>query len=361
MHDVTLTDRVRELAAEVVAVDGGSAAAADARQLQLAKPSGSLGSLESLGARLCAIARSCPPPEPTQPALLAAAADHGVHAWGVTPWPQEVTRLMVQALCRGGAAANNLADLVGARVCVVDVGVVGELPDHPRLRRARVRPGTADLRTEAAMSEEEAARAVLAGAGVAEELVSAGADLLVTGDLGLANTTAGACLVAALTGADPEKVAGSGSGADAAGLARKRAVIADALARHGDEPAPLRILASLGGLEHAALVGLILTGAAEGLPVLLDGLAALAAALVAVALAPDVVGYLIAGHRSAEPGASAALNHLGLEPLLDLGLRLGEGTGALLAVPLVQASARVLRDMATLADLGITSPSPAGV
>ncbi|MDP8931370.1 MAG: nicotinate-nucleotide--dimethylbenzimidazole phosphoribosyltransferase [Actinomycetota bacterium] len=357
---MTLADRVNELVAEVVATNPPSAAAANARQLQLAKPPGSLGSLEPLGARLSAIAGTCPPPVPTQPALLVAAGDHGVHTWGVTRWPQTVTCRMVEALCRGGAAANVLADMVGARVCVVDVGVAGEPADHPRLRRAHVRPGTADLRTTAAMSEEEAARAVLAGAGIAEELVAAGADLLLTGDLGLANTTAGACLVAALTGADPAAVTGPGAGADDAGLARKRTVVAEALIRHGQDRGALGVLASLGGLEHAALVGLILAGAAEGLPVLLDGIAALAAALVAAALAPDVVGYLIAGHRSAEPGASIALTHLGLEPLLDLGLRLGEGTGALLAVPLVQAAARVLRDLATLDDLEITPPSPAG-
>lgn len=353
---MTLSDRVRELAAEVGPVDAASAAAAQARQLQLAKPPGSLGSLEPLGARLSAIAGGCPPPVPTQPALLVAAGDHGVHAWGVTPWPQEVTRLMVEALCLGRATANVLADVVGARVCVLDVGVAGELGDHPRLRRARVRPGTADLRTGVAMDEEEAARALLAGAGVAEELVSAGADLLVTGEVGLANTTAGACLVAALSGADPAMVTGPGSGSDDAGLARKRAVVADALALHGKDRRPLQVLASLGGLEHAALVGLILAGAAEGLPVVLDGIAALAAALVAASLAPTVVGYLIAAHRSPEPGARVALNHLGLEPLLDLGLRLGEGTGALLAIPLVQAAARVLGDVATLADLGITQP-----
>ncbi|MFN2555829.1 MAG: nicotinate-nucleotide--dimethylbenzimidazole phosphoribosyltransferase [Nitriliruptorales bacterium] len=356
MRDVTLSDRVRELAADVVAVDREAAAAAEARQLQLAKPPGSLGALEPLGAQLCAIAGDCPPPMPTQAALLLAAADHGVHASGVTPWPQDVTRRLVEALCRGGGTANVLADLVGCRVCVLDVGVAGELGGHPRLRRARVRLGTADLRTTEAMREEEAARGVLAGAGVAEELVGAGADLLVTGEVGMANTTAGACLVAALTGADPVSVTGRGSGVDDHGLARKRAVVAEALARHGNDTRPLRVLASLGGLEHAALVGLILTAAAEGLPVLLDGLAALAAALVATSLAPDVVGYLIAGHRPAEPGASVALDHLGLEPLLDLGLRLGEGTGALLAIPLVQAAARVLRDVATLADVGIVPP-----
>ncbi|MDQ3932933.1 MAG: nicotinate-nucleotide--dimethylbenzimidazole phosphoribosyltransferase [Actinomycetota bacterium] len=353
---VAVLHRVNELVDEVVAVDPQAAAVANARQLQLAKPPGSLGSLEPLGAQLCAIAGRCPPPVPTQPALLVAAGDHGVHAWGVTPWPQTVTCRMVEGLCRGGAAANVLAEVVGARVCVVDVGVAGELPDHPRLRRARVRPGTADLRTTAAMSEEEAARAVLVGAGVAEELVAAGADLLLTGDLGLANTTAGACLVAALTGADPAVVAGPGAGADEAVLARKREVVAEALERHGEERGPLGVLASLGGLEHAALVGLMLAGAAEGLPVLLDGMAALAAALVAAALAPDIVGYLIASHSSPEPGARAALTHLGLEPLLDLGLRLGEGTGALLAIPLVQGAACVLRDLATLADLGIASP-----
>jgi nicotinate-nucleotide--dimethylbenzimidazole phosphoribosyltransferase len=198
------------------------------------------------------------------------------------------------------------------------------------------------------MTRDEAARAVLAGAGVAEELAAAGVDLLVTGDMGIANTTASACLVAAFSGRPAAEVTGPGAAGPEL-VAAKVAVVEAALALHRPDPGdPLGVLAAVGGLEHAALAGLILAGAAERLPVVLDGLIAVSAALVAVAMAPEAAGYLVAGHRSTEPGASVALAQLGLEPLLDLGMRLGEGTGALLAVPLVTAAARVLRDVATI-------------
>jgi len=242
-------------------------------------------------------------------------------------------------------------------VTVVDVGVATPLAPHPRVRRANVRPGTADLAAEPAMTREEAARALLAGAKLADELLEAGADLLLTGDMGIANTTPAACLAAAFTGRPAAVVTGRGTGIDDATLQRKIAVVEGALALHTPDPAdPLGTLAAVGGLEHAALAGVCLAGAAQRVPVLLDGVSANAAALVACALAPAATGYLVAGHRSTEPAASAALDHLGLDPLLQLDLRLGEGTGALLATPIVRGAAAVLAEMATFDDAGIATP-----
>jgi nicotinate-nucleotide--dimethylbenzimidazole phosphoribosyltransferase len=261
---------------------------------------------------------------------------------------------MVSNFCRGGAAVNAIAKTVGARVSVLDVGVAGELERHPLLRAAKVRRGTDDLSRGPAMSREVAARAVMAGAGVAEELVeSGGVDLLVTGDMGIGNTSPAACLVSAFTGCPPEETTGRGAGIDDQTLKLKVNVVKEALELHApDSEDPLGILAQIGGLEHAAIVGVILAGAVYGIPVILDGVVSNSAALVAHALASHSVEYLIAGHRSAEPGARIALEHLELEPLLDLSMRLGEGTGGLLAVPLVQAAARTLAEMATLEVLG---------
>jgi nicotinate-nucleotide--dimethylbenzimidazole phosphoribosyltransferase len=202
------------------------------------------------------------------------------------------------------------------------------------------------------MTQPEATVALAAGAAVTAELIAGGADLLITGDMGIANTTATACLIAAFTAADPASVTGPGAGVTDPTLQHKIAIVGRGLARHRPDPSdPVGVLAALGGLEHAALVGMMLTAAARRVPVVLDGVVTNAAALVAAALAPDAVDYLIASHRSPEPGATVALGHLGLEPLLDLGLRLGEGTGGLLAVPLVQAAARTLGELATLDDL----------
>jgi len=337
----------------VAVVDSAAAGDARTRHETLVKPSGSLGRLEDLGARLSAIAGACPPPVPVRPAVLVAAADHGVHAQKVTRWPQEVTTVMVEQFCAGSAAVNAIAATVGARVMVLDVGCAAEPPDHPLLRKLRVRAGTADLTREPAMSRRDAEEAFLAGAGVASELAGDGVDLLVTGDMGIANTTASACLIAAFTGADAAAVTGRGAGVDDDTLAHKTKVVRDALTLHGADPRdPVGSVAALGGLEHAALAGVICGAAAGRVPVVLDGLITNAAALLAVALCPPAAGYLVASHRSAEPGATAALDHLGLAPLFALGMRLGEGTGGLLAVPFVQASARALRDMATLSDIG---------
>jgi nicotinate-nucleotide--dimethylbenzimidazole phosphoribosyltransferase len=352
---VAFEDRVRELAGEVEPVDASAAEAARERQSGLLKPPGSLGRLEALGAGLAGMAGVSPPPVPENPAVVICAGDHGVLARGVSPWPREITAGMVESFCAGSAAVNVLARSVGARVSVLDVGVASELGRYPLLRSAKVRPGTGDLSEGPAMSREEAARAVLAGAGIAEELVeSGGVDLLVTGDMGIGNTTPAACLIAAFTGCQAGEVTGRGTGIDDATLEKKIRVVEEALELHRPDPEdPIGVLAALGGLEHAALVGLILTGAAFRAPVLLNGVVSNSAALVARALAPDSIGYTVAGHLSAEPGARIALHKLGLEPLLDLAMRLGEGTGGLLAVPLVQAAARVLNEMATMEEAGI--------
>ena len=344
---------MRELAGEVVPADASAAAAARELHSDLLKPRGSLGRLEEIGARLAGIA-GARPPVPESPAVVVCAGDHGVLARGVSPWPREVTAAMVETFCDGGAAVNAIARTVGARMSVLDVGVASDLAVHPLLRAAKVRPGTADLSEGPAMAREEAARAILAGAGIAEELVeSGGVDLLVTGDMGIGNTTPAACLIAAFTGRPAGEATGRGTGIDDATLERKIRVVEEALDLHRPDPGdPVGALAALGGLEHAAIVGLILTGAVYGIPVLLDGIVSNSAALVARALAPDSIDYAIAGHLSAEPGARVALENLGLEPLLDLNMRLGEGTGGLLAVPLVHAAARTLGEMATMEEAG---------
>jgi nicotinate-nucleotide--dimethylbenzimidazole phosphoribosyltransferase len=342
---------IDELLDAIAPTDQAAAAAARERHGRLAKPPGSLGHLEELGAQLAAISRRCPPPVPAFPALVVAAADHGVHAQGVSDWPQTVTGAMVSTVAAGRASVNAIARTTGAEVTVLDVGTITGDPLPAGVRDARIRRGTRDFTVEPAMTVDECRSAIGAGAGVAQELLAAGADLLATGDLGIGNTTATACLIAAYTGAAPAEVTGKGANLDEARVPRKVALIERALARHGDTTDPLATLASLGGLEHAALVGVMLAGAAARVPLVLDGVIAGAAALAAVAICPDSAGYLIAGHASAERGAQVALDRLGQRALLDLGMRLGEGTGALLAVPLIQAAARVLAETATIDDV----------
>jgi nicotinate-nucleotide--dimethylbenzimidazole phosphoribosyltransferase len=351
---VAFEDRVQELAAEIPPLEEAAVQSARERHLALAKPSGSLGRLEELGARLAGMAGESLPPVPENPAVLVCAGDHGVLRRGVSPWPQAVTAAMVVNFCDGRAAVNAIAKTVGARVSVLDVGVAGELEGHPLLRAAKVRRGTDDLSRGPAMSRTEAARTLMTGAGVAEELIeSGGVDLLVTGDMGIGNTTPAACLISAFTGNPPEQTTGRGTGIDDRTLELKVKVVNEALEMHDPDPADsVGVLAAVGGLEHAAIVGVILMGAVYGVPVILDGVVSNSAALVAGALAPHSAQYLLAGHRSAEPGARIALEYLDLEPLLDLRMRLGEGTGGLLAVPLVRAAARTLAEMATLEELG---------
>lgn len=341
--------------AAVVPLSAAALAAGQERHSQLTKPRGSLGRLEELGVRLCGMYAACPPPAAEPAAVVVFAADHGVHAQGVSPWPQEVTAQMVANFLSGGAAINVLAARAGAQVRVVDVGVAADVPPAAGLVSAKVRAGTADLSVEPAMTAEEAVQAVEVGISQANALVDEGVRLLVAGDMGIANTTASAALVSVFTGRTPEEVTGRGTGIDDETLSRKTQVVSRALARHRPSAAePLDALARVGGLEHAAITGFLLGAAARRTPVVVDGVIACAAALVARSLAPEAVGYFVAGHRSAEPGASAALEHLGLDPLIDLDLRLGEGSGAALAVPLVQSAAAVLREMATFDSAGVT-------
>lgn len=335
--------------------DERAMAEARERQARLTKPAGSLGALEELSVRLAGLAGVCPPPLPEPAAVAVFAGDHGVHAQGVTPWPQEVTAQMVANFVAGGASINALARGIGASIMVVDVGVGIPLHGGDTLLDVNVRRGTRDLAVEAAMTADEVRTALEVGISVAAALVEGGAKCLLTGDMGIANTTPAAALVAAFTGASAEAVTGRGTGVDDETWQRKVGVVARALELHRPDPArPLEALAAVGGLEHAALAGFILGAAAQRVPVIVDGVIAASAALVAAALAPDAVAAMIAGHRSAEPGASVALAHLGLEPLLDLGLRLGEGTGAALAAPLVSGAVRVLREVATFDSAGVS-------
>ncbi len=346
------------IAAAVARVAGPDQAAmsqARERQDQLTKPPGSLGRLEDLSVRLAGLAGTCPPPVPQRPVIAVFAGDHGVHARGVTPWPQEVTAQMVANFVAGGAVINCFATQIGAEVRVVDVGVLADLPEAAGLVLRKVRPGTADMTAGPAMERAEAEQAIAAGLETAAELAAAGHDCLITGDMGIANTTPAAALIAAFTGASPAEVTGRGTGVDDATLERKVAVVAEALDRHQPDPAdPVGVLAAIGGLEHAALAGFVLGAAAHRVPVVLDGVIAGSAALAAAALAPEAVHGMIAGHLSTEPGALAALAHLGLRPLLSLDLRLGEGSGAALAVPLVQSAARLLHDVATFDSAGVS-------
>lgn len=329
--------------------DDRAANAARERWAGRAMPPGALGRLQDLAVQVAGVTGRCPPDPIRSPAVIVFAGDHGVAADGASAWPSEVTGLMVRAMAAGGAAINALAASAGADVTVVDVGVASDLGDLRGVVGARVRPGTASIARGPAMSSDDAVQAVLAGARIAADRIEAGADLLVGGDMGIGNTTPSSALVAALTGhPDPPALVGRGAGLDDDSLDHKRRIVAAAVDRSAGLDDPIEILAALGGLEIGALAGLHLAAAAARVPVVVDGVIGCAALCVAHALAPDVSRLVIAGHRSVEPAASHALGHLGLEPVLDLDLRLGEGTGACLAVPLVAASVAALGSMADL-------------
>ncbi|MFE9903135.1 nicotinate-nucleotide--dimethylbenzimidazole phosphoribosyltransferase [Streptomyces achromogenes] len=348
-------DLLAETVAQIRPLDAKALGEAWERQKRMTKPAGALGMLEIISAQLCGLSRQCPPPIPEPAAVAIFAGDHGVHAQGVTPWPQEVTAQMVANFLGGGAVCNAFAAQVGAEVCVVDVGVAADLPATPGLLPRKIRGGTSDMTAGLAMTREEAKAAIEVGIETARDLVAAGNKALLTGEMGIANTTASAALISVFTGADPAEVTGRGTGINDETLVRKTEVVRRALELHQPDPAdPIGVLAAVGGFEHAAMVGLLLGGASLRTPVILDGVSAGAAALVARAIAPEVLAACIAGHRSAEPGHVAALNKLGLRPLVDLDLRLGEGTGALLALPLVQSTARAMHEVATFDAAGVT-------
>ncbi|MER7534244.1 nicotinate-nucleotide--dimethylbenzimidazole phosphoribosyltransferase [Streptomyces sp. NPDC097704] len=348
-------DLLQETVANIRPLDAKALGEAWERQKRMTKPAGALGMLEIISAQLSGLSRVCPPPIPEPAAVAIFAGDHGVHAQGVTPWPQEVTGQMVANFLGGGAVCNAFANQVGAEVCVIDVGVKSELPATPGLLPRKVRPGTGDFTTGLAMTREEVLAAIEVGIETARDLVAAGNKALLTGEMGIANTTASAALISVYTGVDAAEVTGRGTGINDETHARKVDVVRRALDLHKPDPAdPIGVLSAIGGLEHAALVGLILGAASLRTPVILDGVSTGAAALVARAIAPESLAACIAGHRSAEPGHVAALNKLGLRPLVDLDLRLGEGTGALLALPLVQSAARAMHEVATFDSAGVT-------
>ena len=336
--------------------DEAARQAARERHGQLTKPAGSLGLLEDLAVQLAGIART-PTPTFHRKAVLVLAADHGVAEEGVSAYPQAVTAQMVLNFLSGGAAINVLARQAGARVVVADLGVASDLPPHPDLRSLRVGPGTANIARGPAMRHDQAIESIARGSQIVDAEVAAGIDLIATGDMGIANTTSASAIIAAMTGIPPAEVTGRGTGLDDRALQRKIGVIEQAIALNAPDPTdPIDVLTKIGGYEIGGLVGAILQGAGRGLPVVVDGLASGAAALVAAAIQPDVTHYLIAAHRSVEPGHRIVLDRLGLRPLLDLDLRLGEGTGAALAMSLIDSAAALLREMATFADAGVSRP-----
>lgn len=363
------TDDEATLRAELAGIgplDTDAMAAASVRLDRLTKPPGSLGRLERLAIQLAGITGRAEAPVNAR-AIVVAAADHGVARRGVSAYPGEVTAQMVANFVGGGAAINVLAAAVGARVVVVDAGVAGPIPDVPRdavrggtLVSARVRSGTADMTETPAMDRLEALQAIGIGRRVAGDLRRdpAGLDLLGIGEMGIGNTTAASALSAVFTGAPVESVTGHGTGIDEAGRRRKIEVIETALARHRPDPSdPIGVLAAIGGLEIAVLVGVIAEAALERIPLVLDGFISGSAALVAVALEPRLRPRLIAGHRSSEPGHRIVLDHLRLDPILDLDLRLGEASGAALAMSVIVAAAAIRDEMATFDSAGIAGPS----
>ncbi|WP_298406414.1 nicotinate-nucleotide--dimethylbenzimidazole phosphoribosyltransferase [uncultured Chloroflexus sp.] len=345
-----LTDTINHIGP----LDDQAAAAARRRQDTLTKPAGSLGRLEELSIRIAGITGR-ERPRLTKPAVIVMAADHGVARQGVSAFPTEVTPQMVLNFLRGGAAINVLARHVGAQVIVVDIGVAADLPSHPELVSRKLAYGTADFSQEPAMSLELARQAIEVGITCANEAIDNGVDLLATGEMGIANTTAASAVVAAITERPAAEVTGRGTGIDDTALARKIAVIEQALALHRPNPRDgLDVLAKVGGLEIGGLAGVILGAAARRVPVVIDGFIAGSAALIAATIAPAATSYMIAGHRSVERGHAAVFSHLDLQPLLDLNMRLGEGTGAVLAMSICQAACKVLDEMATFAEAGVS-------
>lgn len=342
--------------APITAPDETVAAQARARQNTLTKPPGSLGRLEELSVWVAACQGVCPPNQLQRARVVVFAGDHGVTAAGVSAFPAEVTAQMVANFEAGGAAINVLAEVAGASVRVADIAVDVAEPQSPAVGAHKVRRSTGNIAVEDALTADEAQAAVDAGRRIADEEVDAGADLLIAGDMGIGNTTPATVLIAALTGAEPVAAVGRGTGINDAGWARKVAAVRDALYRaRGLTADPLGLLRVCGGADLAAMAGFCAQAAVRRTPVLLDGLVVTSAALVADLLAPGAKQWWRAGHRSTEPAHTLALEQLELEPIVDLSMRLGEGTGAAVALPVVRAAIATLRDMATFDEASVSS------
>lgn len=352
-------NKLQEVLRAIKPVDESRTAAIQARLDNLTKPQGSLGRLEELARRYCLI-RGTDRPAIRNKIIFTFAGDHGVAAEGVSAYPKEVTPQMVYNFLRGGAAVNVLAKHCGARVIVVDVGVDHEFEPAEGLEIRKVARGTRNMAAGPAMTREEAEQAILAGVGMVEKYRD-NLDIIGTGDMGIGNTTPSSAIVSVITGTTPELVTGRGTGIDDGSLANKVAVIKKAIAVNcPDRSDAIDVLAKVGGFEIAGIAGLVLGAARYRIPVVVDGFISTAGALIAAELNPLVKGYIIAGHQSVEIGHRKMLEHLEQRPLLDLNLRLGEGTGAALGISLVEAGVRIMTEMATFTDAGVSEQSREG-
>lgn len=353
-------DLIERTIAAIGGLDADASAQVAAAMDGKVKPLRSLGRLEHLAARLAGI-QGTPAPHVSSPTVVICAADHGVAADGVSAYPQEVTGLMLQGFASGTSAVGVLARQGGSRLVVADLGVIDPpalAPGDNEVLDRRVRPGTADSSTGPAMTVAEAQQAVAHGIALVDELVEAGTDVIGLGEMGIGNTTTASALTAALLDRDPARLVGPGTGVAGEALARKVRKVDEILARHRDASDPWDVLARVGGLEIAALAGVVLGCAARRVPVVLDGFITTSAAIAAWRLAPRCVESMIAGHLSPEPGHRVQLEALDLQPVLDLGMRLGEGSGAALAIPVLRSAVAVLDDMGSFADLGLAEDTP---
>jgi nicotinate-nucleotide--dimethylbenzimidazole phosphoribosyltransferase len=343
--------------AEIEQPDEHARSAAIELHGKLIKPAGSLGRLEELGVWIAACQGHCPPRPFTRPRVVVFAADHGIASRGVSAYPAEVTAQLVGSLLTGGAAINVLAASAGASVRVVDMAVDSDAPATPSIGEFKVRRGSGSIDVEDALTDAEVRAAIRAGMAVADAEVDGGADLLIAGDLGIGNSTAASVLVAALTGSEPVAVVGRGSGIDDNAWMRKAAAVRDALRRGRKVLAdPIALLRTVGGADLAAITGFLAQAAVRKTPVILDGLVSGAAALVAEELAPGAREWWVAGQLGGEPAHALLLDQLDLKPILDLDVRLGEGTGAVTALPLLFMAARVLAEMSTHEQAGVSGP-----
>lgn len=346
--------KLEELIKQIQPLDEVAMQAARERQNMLTKPQGSLGRLEELSIQLAGMTAN-PFPSVKRKAVIVMAADHGVALEGVSAYPPEVTPQMVLNFLRGGAAINVLARQAGARVTVVDVGVAADFDSAPGLIQRKVMPGTQNLAAGPAMKRAEAEQALQVGVDIFNEEYARGLDIVATGDMGIGNTTPSAAIASVMTGLPVAQITGRGTGVDDAGLAHKIEIIEQALrVNQPDANDALDVLRKVGGLEIAGLAGVMIAAASRRVPVVVDGFISTAAAMIAVGLAPSVRDYLISAHQSVEIGHQAMLKHLKLKPVLDLDLRLGEGTGAALAFHLLEASTKILREMATFGEAGVS-------
>lgn len=344
-----LDDAIRQIRP----LDAEAMRAAEAKQMQLTKPPKALGRLEELSIQLAGI-KASPLPRIEQKAIAVMAADHGVTAEGVSAFPAEVTPAMVLNFAAGGAGINVIGRHVGARVIVTDVGVNADLSAAIGIRHRKVRMGTANIARGPAMTREECLAALAVGIELVEEEGARGLDIIATGEMGIGNTTAASAVIAALSGEDVARVTGRGTGISLEALPAKIAVIERALIANAPDPEdPIDVLAKVGGLEIAAMTGVFLGGAASRVPVVMDGFISAAAALAAVRLCHECVDYILPSHVSIEIGHQVVLDELGLTPLFDLQMRLGEGTGAALSMSIIEASARILSEMATFDSAGV--------